>query len=142
MSAVQGEVRWIVDDCKTFMRREVNRIQQNERPRYDGIILDPPAFGRFGNKVWKIDEDLPEVLAMLPDLLTDEPLFVLLTSHDINWPGDKLKDSLTEVMNKKSVNGLMEFGTMYLKSVNRVDNGKPTPRLEMGTFARWARKFV
>lgn len=62
-------IRWIADDALAFAKREVRRGS-----KYDGIILDPPAFGRGAKgEVWKIEESLPALLAVLSDLLADKP---------------------------------------------------------------------
>lgn len=62
-------VRWIADDALAFAKREVRRGS-----KYDGIILDPPAFGRGAKgEVWKIEESLPALLAVLSGLLADKP---------------------------------------------------------------------
>lgn len=70
-------IRWIVDDAHKFMRREVRRGR-----RYDGIILDPPSFGRgAGGEMYKIERDLKDTLELVKELLTDRPAFVLFSSH-------------------------------------------------------------
>ena len=70
-------IRWIVDDAHKFMRREVRRGR-----RYDAVILDPPTFGRgAGGEMYKIEEGLKETLGLVRELLTDDPLFVLFSSH-------------------------------------------------------------
>ena len=70
-------IRWIVDDAHKFMRREVRRGR-----RYDGIILDPPSFGRgAGGEMYKIERDLKDTLGLVKELLTDRPAFVLFSSH-------------------------------------------------------------
>jgi 23S rRNA (cytosine1962-C5)-methyltransferase len=71
-----AKIRWICDDVLTFMEREIRRGN-----KYDGIILDPPAFGRGGKKTWKISRDLPKLMELVEKLLTDNPLFVILTCH-------------------------------------------------------------
>jgi 23S rRNA (cytosine1962-C5)-methyltransferase len=71
-------IRWIVDDVMTFLRREKKRGS-----RYDGFLLDPPAFGRgAGGRTWELDRDLPGLLGLTRELLSDIPAFVLLTCHD------------------------------------------------------------
>jgi 23S rRNA (cytosine1962-C5)-methyltransferase len=72
----ENKIRWICDDVLQFMAREVRR-----RQKYDGIILDPPAFGRGAKKDWKIERDLPELMKLVGKLLTDKPSFVILTCH-------------------------------------------------------------
>lgn len=70
-------IRWIVDDAHKFMRREIRRGR-----RYDGIILDPPTFGRGATgEMYKIERDLGETLSLVRDLLSDRPSFVLFSSH-------------------------------------------------------------
>lgn len=71
-----NKIRWICDDVVKFMTREVKRGN-----KYDGIILDPPAFGRGDKKDWKIERDLPQLMSLVRELLTDKPLFVILTCH-------------------------------------------------------------
>ncbi len=70
-------IRWLLDDVQKFTARELRRDR-----RYQGIILDPPSFGR-GSKgeVWKIEEHLSLLLDLLKDLLADDFRFILLSSH-------------------------------------------------------------
>ena len=83
-------VRWIVDDAVGFCRREMRR----ER-RYDGIIMDPPTYGRGSKKeTWKIEEDLPLLLATCGELLTATPLFFHLSCHTPGWTGTTLRNVL------------------------------------------------
>ncbi len=70
-------VRWIVDDAHKFMNREARRGR-----RYDAIILDPPSFGRGARgEVYKLERDLPRTLKLCAALLSDRPLFLLLSAH-------------------------------------------------------------
>lgn len=70
-------IRWIVDDAHKFMRREIRRGR-----KYDGIVLDPPTFGRGANgELYKIERDLKETLSLVRDLLSETPVFVLFSSH-------------------------------------------------------------
>jgi 23S rRNA (cytosine1962-C5)-methyltransferase len=71
-----NKIRWICDDVLDFMEREVRRGN-----KYDGIILDPPAFGRGAKKHWKIERDLPVLIEAMGKLLVQHPLFVILTCH-------------------------------------------------------------
>jgi len=73
----QAPVRWIVDDCLKFVEREVRRGR-----RYDGIIMDPPSYGRGpGGELWKLEEALhPLIRACLP-LLSESPLFFLINAY-------------------------------------------------------------
>lgn len=70
-------VRYIVDDVIKFVKREIRRGN-----KYDAIIMDPPSFGRGANgEVWDIEKDLFILLSLCKDLLSDEPLFVLVNSY-------------------------------------------------------------
>ena len=70
-------IRYIVDDCRKFMERELRRGN-----RYDGIIMDPPSYGRGPTgEVWKIEESIDPFVELAARLLSDEPLFFLLNSY-------------------------------------------------------------
>lgn len=70
-------IRWIVDDAHKFLGREIRRGH-----RYDGVILDPPTFGRgAGGEMYKIERDLVETLKLVKGVLAEKPLFVLFSSH-------------------------------------------------------------
>ncbi len=70
-------VRWLVDDCIKFVMRE-----QRRGNRYDGIIMDPPSYGRGpGGEVWKLEEQLHGLLELCLPVLSDQPLFFLLNSY-------------------------------------------------------------
>ena len=73
----QRPVRWLVDDCVKFVQRETRRGN-----RYDGIIMDPPSYGRGpGGEVWKLEEQLFGLVEMCLPVLTDDPLFFILNSY-------------------------------------------------------------
>lgn len=70
-------VRYIVDDCKKFVLREIKRGK-----KYDAIIMDPPSYGRGPNgEMWKIESDLFELVSLCKELLSDNPLFFLINSY-------------------------------------------------------------
>lgn len=70
-------IRWIVDDAQSFVAREARRSRT-----YDGLILDPPRFGRGPKgEVWKLEDSLPALLGQCHNLLSPAPLFVLLNSY-------------------------------------------------------------
>ncbi|MHC4871594.1 MAG: class I SAM-dependent methyltransferase [Planctomycetota bacterium] len=71
-------LRWIIEDVTKFIKREIKRGR-----KYDGIILDPPAFGRGpGNESWKLSRDLDKLIKSLNSVISDNPLFILLSCHD------------------------------------------------------------
>ncbi|MCI5704878.1 MAG: class I SAM-dependent methyltransferase [Pseudoflavonifractor sp.] len=70
-------IRWIVDDCGKFAEREIRRGK-----KYDGIIMDPPSYGRGpSGEIWKLEENLWPFVEMVSRLLSDEPLFFLINSY-------------------------------------------------------------
>ena len=70
-------VRWIVDDAMKFLGREIRRGN-----KYDGIILDPPSYGRGTNgEMWKLEDCIYELMQRCTAVLSDKPLFVLLNSY-------------------------------------------------------------
>ena len=70
-------IRWIVDDCKKFVQREIRRGR-----KYDAIIMDPPSYGRGpSGETWKIEEDVADFVELTMGVLSDKPLFVLISSY-------------------------------------------------------------
>jgi 23S rRNA (cytosine1962-C5)-methyltransferase len=70
-------IRWIVEDALTFVRREIRRGSQ-----YDGLMLDPPRFGRGPKgEVWRLEESLPDLLRACGKLMSERPVFVLLNVY-------------------------------------------------------------
>ena len=70
-------VRYIVDDCKKFVQREIKRGR-----RYDAIIMDPPSYGRGPTgEVWKFENDIAPFLELCAGVLSPEPLFVIISSY-------------------------------------------------------------
>ncbi len=70
-------IRYIVDDCKKFVEREIRRGN-----KYDGIIMDPPSYGRGPNgEVWKLEDNIDELITLVSQVLSDEPLFFLVNSY-------------------------------------------------------------
>ncbi len=112
-------IRWIVDDVIKFLRRELKR-----GVRYDGIILDPPTFGRGSQgEVFKIEKDLPVILELCAELLSDHPRFIILSCHTPGYTPLVLHHLLKSVRD-----GKMEMGEMVI----------PGPLdLPSGSYARW-----
>jgi 23S rRNA (cytosine1962-C5)-methyltransferase len=83
-----ASIRYIVEDAVTFLQREIRRGK-----RYDGIIMDPPAFGRGkGGELWKLSEHLPFLIDSAQEALSDTPLFLLLNTYSESI--DDLADSM------------------------------------------------
>ena len=80
-------IRYIVDDCKKFIEREIRRGN-----KYDGIIMDPPSYGRGPTgEVWKIEENIDDFVELVSNLLSDEPLFFLLNSYTTGLSASTMK---------------------------------------------------
>jgi len=129
LSGLAGRpVRWIVEDVLKFVRRERRR-----KRRYDAIILDPPSFGR-GSKgeVWKIERDLPVLLHDCRSLLSDRPLFVLLTGHSPGLTPLVLHNLLADMLAGHP--GHIAMGEMTLTESG---SGRRFPN---GSYARWEEK--
>ena len=89
-------IRWIVDDCKKFVEREIRRGS-----KYDAVILDPPSYGRGpGGEVWKLEEHVYELVSLVSEVLTDEPLFVLLNSYTTGLSASTMAYVLGSAMKK------------------------------------------
>ena len=70
-------IRWIVDDCEKFVAREIRRGR-----KYDAVIMDPPSYGRGpGGEVWKLEENIYDLVELCSGVLSDDPLFFLLNSY-------------------------------------------------------------
>lgn len=70
-------IRWLVDDCVKFVEREIRRGNH-----YDGIIMDPPSYGRGPKgEIWKLEEKIHPFIALASQLLSDNPLFFLVNSY-------------------------------------------------------------
>ena len=73
----KASVRYIVDDCRKFIEREIKRGK-----KYDAIIMDPPSYGRGANgEVWKLEDNLFDFVCLVRKVLSDKPLFVLINSY-------------------------------------------------------------
>jgi len=76
-SLTEAPIRWLVDDCTRFVEREIRRGRQ-----YEGIIMDPPSYGRGPKgEVWKIEDSVYQLISLASRLLSDDPLFFLINSY-------------------------------------------------------------
>jgi 23S rRNA (cytosine1962-C5)-methyltransferase len=118
-------VRWLVDDALKFVQRERRR-----GAHYDALMLDPPKFGRGpSGQVWEFFEGLPALLQDCRAVLSDDPLFVLLTAYAIRLSALSISYALGEVV--ADFGGKLEAGELTLRerSAGRL--------LSMAIFARW-----
>jgi len=121
-------VRWIEDDVYKFVLRETKRGK-----RYDAVIMDPPRFGR-GSKgeIWKLENDLPKLLSACKQILSPNPLFVLINAYTADISSLVLSHLMQDLM--KGFGGAITFGELATKeaSCNQL--------LPQGIFARWLRE--
>jgi 23S rRNA (cytosine1962-C5)-methyltransferase len=119
-------VRWIVDDALKFVQRDARR-----GVRYDGLILDPPKFGRGPKgEVWEFYRLLPNLLDACRQVLSEQPSFVLLTAYAVKASALTLHYAIEEMMHAWA--GQVEAGEVVLqeKSAGRA--------LSMAIFGRWS----
>jgi 23S rRNA (cytosine1962-C5)-methyltransferase len=121
----QAPVRWLLDDTSKFVKREVSRQR-----RYDAILLDPPSFGRGPKReVWKIDKHLAPLLATCRHLLSDDPLFIMVTMYAIEASAIIIGNLLEDMMH--GGHGSIRVGELVLSQKNSAK------RLPMAIFGRW-----
>jgi 23S rRNA (cytosine1962-C5)-methyltransferase len=120
-------VRWIVDDAAKFVAREVRRGR-----RYDGIILDPPKFGRGpAGEVWRLEEGLPTLVADCARLLDQDSRFLVLTVYAVRMSALAIGELLSQSL--APLGGRVECGDMAVREEAR---GLLLPT---AIFARWSR---
>jgi 23S rRNA (cytosine1962-C5)-methyltransferase len=113
------------DDVLKFVQRESRR-----GVKYDGILLDPPKFGRGPKgEVWEVFKSLPELLAVCREILSDKPLFIIMTIYAVKFPAIHAYETLAEMM--KGLQGKVECGELVTeeKSAGRL--------LSQAVYARW-----
>jgi 23S rRNA (cytosine1962-C5)-methyltransferase len=118
-------VRWIVDDALKFVEREARR-----GARYDGIVLDPPKFGRGPKgEVWEAYKSLPRLLKACAAILSEQPLFIILTVYAVKASAVHMAEALHEIT--RIYKGSMELGELVTpeRSAGRL--------LSQAVFARW-----
>lgn len=90
-------IRWLVDDCKKFVEREIRRGNH-----YDAILMDPPSYGRGPKgEIWKMEDSIYEFLELSAQLLSDRPLFFVINSYTTGLAPAVLKYLLSTVLKDK-----------------------------------------
>jgi len=115
-------IRWIVDDAVAFVEREERRGQ-----RYEGVILDPPAYGHAGRQPWRLEDRLDGLLRAVAAVLDPETGFVLLSAHTSGVSADTLGSALAAALGPARER--IESGRLTLSA-------RSGARLEAGWFAR------
>ncbi|ESQ89515.1 SAM-dependent methyltransferase [Asticcacaulis sp. AC460] len=132
----EAPIRWICEDARKYVQREVKRGS-----KYEGIILDPPKYGRGPTgEVWRLFEDLPEMVDMCAQLLSDDAAFLLLNAYAARVSGPALAHLVAEAVGPR--NGQVDFGELTLREDAKPPKGqKPAdvaPReIGLSFFARW-----
>lgn len=119
-------IRWMLDDVMSFIKKEIKRGR-----KYDGIIMDPPAYGHGPNgEVWQIESDLPKLIALCGELMSDNPLFLLMNGYASGYSAIAYGNMIDHVFDF----GSTEIGELTIREENR------SRRLPAGIFARWQKK--
>lgn len=120
-------IRWICDDAKGFVKRELRRGN-----RYDAIIMDPPAFGRGPEgDVWQIEDDFLPLIADCHALLSDSPLFCIVNGYASGYSQLAYRYNLEPLLERHG--GTLESGELTLRE-------QASKRLlPCGIFARWVK---
>jgi len=115
------DIRWVVEDALKFARREVKRGN-----KYNGIILDPPAFGHGPNgEKWKLEDQINEMVKLVLELLDDQYHFLILNAYSLGFSSLILENLLQSGDKKRKV----EIGELYLED-------RFSKRLPLGAFGR------
>jgi len=118
-------IRWIVDDALKFVQREARR-----GAKYDGILLDPPKFGRGPKgEIWEVYKSLPDLFSACKSVLSDKPLFVVTTIYAVRASAIHVGQALEEVM--RGFKGEVARGELVTRETSA---GR---YLSQAVFARW-----
>ncbi|NMA42927.1 MAG: hypothetical protein GX946_06050 [Oligosphaeraceae bacterium] len=119
-----ASIRWIIDDVQKFLRREIRRRQ------YDGIILDPPSFGRGSRReLFQIDAHIPALLDLCKQVLSDQAEFLFLSCHTPGYTPLVLKNLISQILPRDDI----QAGELTLPE------NKQSLALPSGTYAYWSR---
>lgn len=123
----QAPIRWILEDAVKFVEREIKREH-----KYDGVILDPPAFGHGpGGEMWLIEKDFLRLVDLCEKVLSAEPSFVLINGYASGYSAIAYENNLLRL--KEKFGGQIERGELTIAESG--DSGRLLP---CGIFARWS----
>ncbi len=118
-------IRWVAEDATRFVKREIRRGN-----RYDAVILDPPSYGHgTRGEVWRLAEDLPQLLALCAELTTPRPRFALLTCHTSGFSPATVRELFAS--------GFGSAHSMHVDSAPLVLVASTGQSLPSGIVARW-----
>lgn len=133
LSAMQDRpIRWLVEDAGKFAAREVRRGR-----RYDGIILDPPKFGRGPRgEIWRIEDGLAPLVADCRRMLDADSRFLFVTVYAVRMSSLALAGLLAELF--AGLPGRIEHGDLAVREAAAEPSGAPGRLLPTAIFARWS----
>ena len=121
-------IRYIVDDCKKFVEREIRRGN-----KYDAVIMDPPSYGRGPTgEVWKLEESIDQLLDLTVSVLSDKPLFFLINSYTTGLSPLSMNYLLKLKLDRAGYKGTYDAGEIALK------NTEGGGYLPAGASVRWS----
>lgn len=116
-----NNIRWVVEDALKFVKRE-----QKRGNKYNGIILDPPAYGHGPNgEKWKLEDNITEMMHAVLDLLDDRQHFLILNAYSLGFSSIIIENLL-----KKKAGNNLNTGELYLQATSGV-------KLPLGVFGRF-----
>ena len=122
-----NKIRYICDDCLKFVEREKRRGN-----KYDAIIMDPPTYGRGPSKeLWRFEDSLNKLIDSCIDILSDDPLFLLISSYTKGITPEILKNVLETSTKDKLKNGKITTDEIGLKIT------ESNMVLPCGIYGRW-----
>lgn len=120
-------IRWIVDDVIKFLKKEIKR-----GTKYDAIIMDPPSYGKGPKgEVWKIEEQLPDLMKSCREILSENPLFVIMNMYSTELSSISVGNLLRNMT--KNLGGQIESGELVIEQENS------DRLLPMSIFSIWSK---
>ncbi len=125
-------IRWIIEDARVFVEREIKRGR-----KYDAIIMDPPAFGHGPtSELWKIEEHFLLLVENCKKLLSDNPIFFVINGYSAGYSAVAYENVLLPLVEK--FGGEIEIGELTIQE--EVEKESSPRLLPAGIFARWSAK--
>ncbi len=119
-------IRYIVDDCKKFIEREIRRGN-----KYDAIIMDPPSYGRGpSGELWKLEDNIGEFIRLAADVMSDDPLFFLLNSYTTGLSASTMGYMLELILKSR-------FGGQVISDEIGIPVNSTGSALPCGSSSRW-----
>lgn len=123
-----GNIRFIVDDCLKFMQREIRRGH-----KYDGIIMDPPSYGRGpDNELFKFEDKINPLIECAIELLSDNPSFIIINTYTTGYSSTTIENTLRRHIEEKGLKGHIEADEL---GINIKDTDYYLP---CGFVTRWS----